>query len=403
VIHEQHDDHWVQLVPGLPARTSTGILVGHVDRDGTRHLTVDGVPVTPGGLQLRAVLGMAGEDVLFSASRSPIQTHLWRYRPEDGPRQLSTAPGVHSGGCCGDVVIHVARCPDRLGGTTVVLRPGKPAVPIDSLVEQPVLGLRAERLVLGPRGLHAILHLPSWHRPDHGRLPVLLDPYGGAGRQQVTTELEWRSLVAQWFAEQGFAVLAADGAGTPGRGPVWEREVHGDLFGPVLDDQVAALRAAAAIRPVLDLARVGIRGWSFSGSLAAFAVLRRPDAFHVAVAGAGVADQLLYNAHWRERFLGHPAEYPDRYEGCSLVRMAPGLTRPLLLIHGLADDNVHVANTVRLSRALLSAGRPHEVLLLPDVGHQAIGTAVTENLLWHQVRFLRRHLNATGPDLTTED
>jgi dipeptidyl-peptidase-4 len=103
------------------------------------------------------------------------------------------------------------------------------------------------------------------------------------------------------------------------------------------------------------------------------------------------ADQLLYEAHWRERFLGHPDEFPHHYEACSLVLAAPKLTRPLLLIHGLADGNVHPANTLRLSSALL-AGGPHEVLLLPGVGHQAMGVAITENLLWHQVRFLQRHL-----------
>src|SRR6202035_1800822 len=97
-------------------------------------------------------------------------------------------------------------------------------------------------------------------------------------------------------------------------------------------------------------------------------------------------------AHWRERFLGHPDEFPQRYEACSLILAAPKLTRPLLLMHGLEDTNVHPANTLRLSSALLAAGRPHEVLLLPGVGHQALGAAITENLLWHQVRFLQRHL-----------
>jgi dipeptidyl-peptidase-4 len=179
----------------------------------------------------------------------------------------------------------------------------------------------------------------------------------------VTDGIDARALIVQWFAEQGFAVLVADGSGTPGHGPAWEREVYGDLFGPVLDDQVAALHEAARLYPDpdLDLTRVGTRAWSFSGSLAALAVLRRPDVFHAAVAGAGVTDQVLYEAHWRERFLGHPAEHPERYQACSLLPDAPGLTRPLLLIHGLADDEVHVANALRLSAALLAAGPPHEV------------------------------------------
>src|SRR5439155_8657167 len=111
--------------------------------------------------------------------------------------------------------------------------------------------------------------------------PVPLAPYGGPHAQRV---LAGRNgfLASQWLADQGFAVVVADGRGTPGRGSAWERAVLGDLAGPVLDDQIAALEAAAA-DPRLDLSRVGIRGWSFGGYLAALAVLRRPDVFHAAV------------------------------------------------------------------------------------------------------------------------
>jgi dipeptidyl-peptidase-4 len=185
-------------------------------------------------------------------------------------------------------------------------------------------------------------------------------------------------------------VLVADGSGTPGRGPAWEREVYGDVYGPVLQDQVTAVQEAACLHPDLDPGRVGIRGWSFGGSLAA--VLHRPDVFHVAVAGAGITDQRLYNAYWRDRFLDHPDQFPERYEALSLVLAAPKLTRPLLLIHGLADTNVYPAHMLRLSSALLAAGRRHEVLLLPGAGHQALSEEIAEKLLWHQVRFLQRHL-----------
>jgi len=397
VLNEQRDECWVQLIPGLPARTASGSLAGHADLDGTRHLTVDGIPVTPAGLQLREVLGVDGDELLFTASAEPTETHLWTYRAGDGIRRVSTGPAVHSGVRRAGTMVHIARGADRPGRRVVVLRDGKPPVPVASLAERPVLEARTTRLVLGPRELRAVLYLPSWYRPGGGRLPVLADPYGGAGLQRVTAELSWRCLVSQWFAEHGFAVLVADGAGTPGRGPSWEREVHGDLFGPVLDDQVSAVQEAARLHPELDLGRVGIRGWSFGGSLAAWAVLQRPDVFHVAVAGAGVTDQRLYDAHWRERFIGHPDRFPGRYDACSLVLAAPKLTRPLLLMHGLADTNVHPANTLRLSSALLAAGRPHEVLLLPGVGHQAMDGPVTERMLLHQVRFLQRHLQAEVP------
>jgi dipeptidyl-peptidase 4 len=392
VLSEQHEEPWVLLVPGSPARTGSGALVAHADVDGTRHLTVDGVPVTPPGLQLREVLGVDGEEVLFTASAEPAETHLWTYRAGDGVRKLTAGAAVHDGARRAGTLVHVSRGGDRPGGHTAVLRDGKPAVPIASLAERPVLDVHVTRHVLGPRELRAVLYLPSWHRPGHGRLPILANPYGGAGSQRVTAELNWRFLLPQWLAEQGFAVLVADGSGTPGRGPDWEREVHGDVYGPVLQDQVTAVQEATRLHPDLDPGRVGICGWSFGASLAMWAVLQRPDVFHVAAAGAAVTDQRLYNAYWRERFLGHPDRFPERYEALSLVRAASKLTRPLLLMHGLADTNVFPAHTLHLSSALLAAGRPHEVLLLPGVGHQALTEEIGEPLLRHQVRFLQRHL-----------
>jgi dipeptidyl-peptidase-4 len=199
-------------------------------------------------------------------------------------------------------------------------------------------------------------------------------------------------LEAQWLADQGFAVVVADGRGTPGRGPVFEREVYRDLATPPLEDQVEALHGAADAFPQLDLTRVGIRGWSFGGYLAALAVLARPDVFHAAVAGAPVTDWRWYDTYYTERFLGRPQDDPLVYERNSLLPLAPSLSRPLLLVHGLVDDNVFAVHTLSLSGALLAAGRPHSVLPLPAVTHVAVREDVAENLLVTQVEFFRRAL-----------
>ena len=135
-----------------------------------------------------------------------------------------------------------------------------------------------------------------------------------------------------------------------------------------------------------------IRGWSFGGYLAALAVLRRPDVFHTAIAGAPVTEWRLYDTHYTERYLGDPADRADAYDASSLLPLAPRLSRPLLLIHGLADDNVVAAHTLQLSSALLAAGRPHEVLPLVGVTHMTPQETVAENLLLHQLEFLRRSL-----------
>jgi dipeptidyl-peptidase-4 len=225
---------------------------------------------------------------------------------------------------------------------------------------------------------------------------VLCDPYGGPHGKRVMAATAGY-LSSQWFAEQGFAVVIADGRGTPGRGPAWDRAVSGDLATPVLEDQVEALQSAARECGDLDLTRVGIRGWSFGGYLAALAVLRRPDVFHAAVAGAPPTDWQLYDTCYTERYLGHPGTDPQNYERSSLLADAPKLSRPLLLIHGLADDNVAVAHTLRLSSALLAAGRPHNVLPLSGVTHMASQEDVAENLLLLQVDFLRSALGIKAP------
>ena len=170
---------------------------------------------------------------------------------------------------------------------------------------------------------------------------------------------------------------------------------------PVLEDQIDALQSVAEQHPQLDLSRVAIRGWSFGGYLAGLAVLRRPDIFHAAIAGAPVADWRLYDTHYTERYLGTPQAEPEVYDRTSLVAevaraAAEGRRpRPLLLIHGLADDNVVAAHTLQLSSALLAAGRPHRVLPLSGVTHMTPQEVVAENLLLLQLDFLRESLGLT--------
>jgi dipeptidyl-peptidase-4 len=179
----------------------------------------------------------------------------------------------------------------------------------------------------------------------------------------------------------------------PGRSPAWERAIARD-FTRTLDSQLEGLREMARRRPeVLDLARVGIRGWSFGGYLAALAAIRAPEAIHAAAVGAPVSDWALYDTHYTERYLGHPDELPEVYRRNSLIEDATELRRPLLLIHGLVDDNVFAAHTLRLSKALLTAGRLHDVLPLTGVTHMSPSDEDTaESFALVQVDWLRRAL-----------
>jgi dipeptidyl-peptidase-4 len=272
-----------------------------------------------------------------------------------------------------------------------VLRAGKPVAKVRSYPEDPGVEPRPLWLTVGERRLRAALLLPSDHQPGT-RLPVLLDPYGGPHAQRVLHSGN-AFLTSQWLADQGFAVLVADGRGTPGRGPAWEKEVAGRLAEVTLADQVDALHAVAAEHPDLDLDRVAIRGWSFGGYLSALAVLRRPDVFHAAVAGAPVTDWSLYDTHYTERYLGKPRDEPALYERNSLIADAAELRRALLIVHGLADDNVFVAHSLRLSSALLAAGRVHTFLPLVGATHMTPqAEEVAENLMLVQVEWIKREL-----------
>jgi dipeptidyl-peptidase 4 len=394
VVREDRDAAWIDIVAGVPARLSDGSLIWSIDRDGAKRLLVGGDAVTGADLEVREVLDVDADVVLFSASVEPTEVGIYTWSHASGVARVFR--NLTTGGVCrarraGGTTLLMCRGLESAGLRVSVHRPDRQVAQIESLAETPMISLNLRLATLGDRQLRSAVLFPHGYEPGSARLPVLLDPYGGPAHQKVTSAAVGY-LESQWFADQGFAVLVVDGRGTPGRGPEWERVVRGNLATPALEDQIDALNAAAARWPDLDLSRVAIRGWSFGGYLAALAVLRRPDVFHVAVAGAPVTDWHLYDTHYTERYLGRPDEEPDNYEQMSLLAAAARLDRPLMLIHGLSDDNVVIAHTLRFSSALLAAGRTHTVLPLTGATHMVNDPVVAENLMLLQLEFIQRAL-----------
>ena len=342
-------------------------------------------------LNVHGVVSCEDASVVFTANPSdrPEAVGAWRWTDAEGLRALTAADGMH-GIAVGGPTSVVRRASTSLPRAATTVHRGATTITLASHSETPLVTPRVTFARRSGRRIPTALLLPTNHVPGT-KLPVLMDPYGGPHAQRVVDSYA-AHCTSQWFADQGFAVLVVDGRGTPGLGTEWERSVHLDLATHVLQDQVDALHAAGADNPDLDLTRVGIRGWSFGGYLAALAVLRRPDVFHAAVAGAPVTEWRLYDTHYTERYLGNPSIDPAPYDRSSLLRDADKLSRPLLLVHGLTDDNVVAAHTLQLSSALLAAGRPHEVLPLSGVTHMTPQPEVAENLLLHQLDFLRRSL-----------
>jgi dipeptidyl-peptidase-4 len=181
------------------------------------------------------------------------------------------------------------------------------------------------------------------------------------------------------------------------RGRAWSRALDGKLGEVPLEGHVSTLAALTRAYPEMDAARVGIYGWSFGGYLSALAALARPDVYKVAVAGAPVVDWRDYDTAYTERFLGLPEANKAAYDAASVlsyVAPKPGQpSRPLLVIHGTADDNVYFTNTLKLVDALERAQRPFELVPLVGITHLPYDPDMAEALWTRTAAFLRDHLD----------
>lgn len=441
VLEEHSNAYWLDLIHGTPAFTPNGRLIcamNDMDAD-TNRLTANGVPFTPAGLQVREVLDVTDDDVLCVVQRTPellpddSLPFLWQSNAADHDARsfdvvsirydgtwepLTYAPGqwaisragngcVVTGRGMDDATVQMQHCMNVAttdeNGTDVA---SMVVAPIENHAETPGFTPNVHFTRLGERGLYTAIVLPSasseYAHAD--TLPVLMKPYGGPGFQQVveSQSFYWD---AQWWADQGYIVVTADGRGTTGRGPKWDRAIYETMKSVTLEDQVDAVRAlpealaTLAVQenkessettiPQPDLNRVAMIGWSYGGFLSALAVLEAPETFAAACAGAPPTDWTLYDTHYTERYLGLD---PAVYERNSIISDAPQLDRPLMLIHGFADDNVTIAHSLRLSQALMAAGRKHTFLPLTGITHMTNDETVAENLLILQRDFLAEAL-----------
>jgi dipeptidyl-peptidase-4 len=388
VIAEMKDPAWIDLVAGVPAWGPNGELITHVIHENTHSIAVNGEVVTPEHLQVDGIIAINRDGITFSGTFDPTQSHVY-WRGWGGEFEaLTTEPGVHMARTNGGTLLLISRDLNSYEVSVVIKRDGVTRK-IAAHNERPEVDAQPQFLSLGERGLRSALLLPQNREPKN--LPLLVDPYGGPGHARVM-HAKSAYAEAQWIANQGFAVLISDGRGTPHRDPQWERAIVDDLSTFPVDDQADAVQALIATHPgLIDSARVAIRGWSFGGYLAGLAAVRRPDIFKAAIIGAPVTDFRLYDTFYTERFMGPDAKSVN-YEKSSLLNEAKNLQVPVMIIHGMVDDNVLVSNSLKLSSALLEAGKAHEVLPLTGVTHMTPQEVVAENLMLLELDFLKRAL-----------
>jgi dipeptidyl-peptidase-4 len=393
VVLADSDPSWIDTSPGQVRWAPDGRLLTVKVAADTYRLAAGEAMLSPEGTQVAALLDVTPDNSLLLLQDSSTTAYLATVGWDGVTSPLTPQDGWVSGSRGGGTLVTATSTWDSATASVQVTRADGTSFVVASYAESPHVAPRVTLLEAGERRIITAVVFPRDHVPGARQLPILLAPYGGPHHSEAIPAVNFG--VHQWFADQGFVVVVADGRGTPGRGPGWERAISGDFVGPILEDQVTAVEAVLAAYPNdVDTSRVGIRGWSFGGYLAALAVLRRPDVFHAAVAGAPVTDWRLYDTAYTERYLGQPQQVPAVYEANSLLSMAATLQRPLLLIHGMTDDNVAVAHTLALSGALTAAGRPHQVLPLSGVTHITPQEDVAENRLLLELHFLRSALGA---------
>jgi dipeptidyl-peptidase-4 len=353
--------------------------------------------VPTGQIKLREISSVDETNVLFTGAPDPTQAKLYSARLTGGPlTELTRQPGWHGARFdkTRSLLLDTITPSDSMPRTTLHRTEGGTIAELPSIAEKPPFIPRLEILQAGERKFYAGIVRPQKFSARK-RYPVIVHVYAGplpagSGGSVAATMPSW--LLPQWFADQGFIVVALDGRGIPGRGRDWERAIHKDFASVTLGDQAAGLKALGRKYREIDTDRAGIFGWSFGGYMSALAVLKEPKVFKAGIAGAPVTDWLDYDTHYTERYLGIPPADAGAYERSSLLPLARTLERPLLLIHGTSDDNVYFRHTLKLASELFRAGKDFELLPLSGFTHMVPDPAVNEQLYSRMVRFFKKHL-----------
>lgn len=403
----EKDDAWINLDQDVPHWLADGSgFLWTTERSGNKQLELrkaDGsldrtLTSTDFGFRELVRVDEARGELVIRGSSDPTIAHLWRLPlAGDSPVQISRGAGNHSAKVAknGELMV-VTRAPaDGPREIVVTDRSGKSMGVLASNTITLDYAPTTEWLTVGDQQLRTAVTRPRDFDPSR-RYPVIVHVYAGPTSQMVQQTRD-RYYLAQWFADNGFVVVSIDGRGTPNRGRDWQRAVKGDLITLPMADQVAAVEALGKRLPELDLERVGMFGWSFGGYASAMAVMLRGDRFKAAIAGAPVTDWQDYDTHYTERYLGLPQETPEAYAVSNVLTYADQLERPLMIVHGTADDNVLFVHALKMSDALFRAGKDHELVPLAGLTHMLTSPDFVDRLYGRMIAFFKQHLGSPTP------
>lgn len=392
VVLEERSDVWINLHNVFePLEEGVGELSGAFvwasERTGFRHLYL----VDAGGRVIRPLTsgewivdGLVGVDegrgvVYFTGTKDgPTEQHLYRVPLAGGEiTRMTTEPGMH--GVVMDPAFNVfvdthssMDAPPSVSVRAVDDGSLRHRVPVPADPRVAALALPPPELVTLPSRdgvtLHGAIYRPG-PEAGPGPWPVIVSVYGGPHAQRVTNGWDMTvDMRAQYLRSLGYLVFKLDNRGSARRGLAFEGAIARDLGNLEVQDQVDGVNWLVA-QGLADPKRVGIYGWSYGGYMAAMALVRAPETFKAAVAGAMVSSWDGYDTHYTERYMGTPANNPEGYRNSSVMTHVDELQGHLMIVHGLIDENVHFRHSARLIDALVKARKPYEVQLFPGERH----------------------------------
>ena len=407
---EEHGEPWINLSHDTRFLES-GEILWSSERTGFRHLELrdaTGAPIrqlTGGDWMVTRVVDVDehGRWVYFNATREgAVERHIYRVSLDGGDvEQLTTRAGVHGATLSADGTLMLRFDSSRAFAPRVTLVEADSGAPVATLFTNDgatavELGLEPPELVTVPAAdgqtpLHGAIYWPPSARAGE-KLPLVVSVYGGPHAQRVIDD--WVMTVdlrAQYLARQGFAVFVLDNRGSANRGLDFEAAIHLNMGDIEVRDQAAGVRWLVE-QGRIDPERVGIYGWSYGGYMTLMALARAPEVFRAGVAGAPVTHWDGYDTGYTERYMGTPQSNPDGYRVSSVMAHVDGLGAPLLIVHGMIDENVHFRHTARLMVAMAAAQKPYELLAYPEERHMPRDAKGLEYQERRVLEFLERAL-----------
>jgi dipeptidyl-peptidase-4 len=383
------------------------------EQDGHMHLylhNIDGSllrQVTSGEWEVADLVGVDEKKgrIWFTANQgNVIERHLYRVN-ENGKdlKRITSEAGTHG----------ITMSPDNryfVDAYSSHLRPTRRAVHdaegkllfviddqlTDALTDADIPRAEFFTIQRDGRTYHCSMRKPPLMEPGR-RYPVIVYVYGGPQSQVVRDVWSRHDLWHAYMAENGYIVFSLDNRGSAGRGKAWEEPVLRRMGEVELEDQLIGVDYLKSLSYV-DPDRIGMWGWSYGGYMTLTALFKAPQAFRAGVSVAPVTDWRLYDSIYTERYMKLPADNADGYEASAPLSHAGQLEDPLLVMHGDADDNVHMQNAVALLRRLIDEGKDFDYMVYPGKEHSIVGSADRLHLYRKMTLFFDRNLKGVAAE-----